>query len=357
MAVRLQMKLGLVPEQTASPDSPDAIVPVEPTIGSIAPSKGNLYLLVTAAHRVRACAEATRLVAGDDPDRVLLRRVGRDPRLPREGDQTANKRLGHQPIGSAEATGANGPIGVAVGGRPRQRAVRRDRRSGRGLPHPPGSAVDAAGSAPRARPALDRARAGRLAGRDLVGDSLVLASPNLVGRLGPMSSRTRWSPSTRSRRWSTSTTGSSRPTGTGSDGAIAFEATEVSATSRSGRSSRSSRRSPSPAPRTSPDPPRRQRQRRGAAVQQAAASARAAAGGASDRFDRRRPGPAATRRKPAYRRVTPLASRRETQRRAAVAALALIVVVGLLGLGVSASRRPWRVTGRYRVAERPARRR
>ena len=39
-------------------------------------------------------------------------------------------------------------------------------------------------------------------------------------------------------------------------------------------------------------------------------------------------------RKPAYRRVTPLATRRETQRRAALAALALIVVVGGLGLGV-----------------------
>ena len=42
------------------------------------------------------------------------------------------------------------------------------------------------------------------------------------------------------------------------------------------------------------------------------------------------------RRKPAYRRVTPLASRRETQRRAALAVLALVVVVGGLGLAVYA---------------------
>ena len=42
------------------------------------------------------------------------------------------------------------------------------------------------------------------------------------------------------------------------------------------------------------------------------------------------------RRKPAYRRVTPLATRRETQRRAAMAALALIIVVGGLGLAVYA---------------------
>jgi len=40
------------------------------------------------------------------------------------------------------------------------------------------------------------------------------------------------------------------------------------------------------------------------------------------------------RRKAVYRRVTPLASRRETQRRAAIAALALITVVGGLGLAV-----------------------
>ena len=42
------------------------------------------------------------------------------------------------------------------------------------------------------------------------------------------------------------------------------------------------------------------------------------------------------RRKQALRRVTPLSSRRETQRRAAVAILALVVVVGGLGLGVYA---------------------
>jgi hypothetical protein len=41
-------------------------------------------------------------------------------------------------------------------------------------------------------------------------------------------------------------------------------------------------------------------------------------------------------RKPIYRRVTPLASRRETQRRAALAVLVLALVVGGLGLGVYA---------------------
>ena len=50
------------------------------------------------------------------------------------------------------------------------------------------------------------------------------------------------------------------------------------------------------------------------------------------------------RRKPAYRRVTPLASRRETQRRAAVALLAFIVVIGGLGLGIWAFASPGQTT-------------
>ena len=67
----------------------------------------------------------------------------------------------------------------------------------------------------------------------------------------------------------------------------------------------------------------------------AAGSARVAAGSAMDRFVARLQD-LMPRRKPAYRRVTPLATRRETQRRAAMAALALIIVVGGLGLAVYA---------------------
>ena len=36
MAVRLQMKLGVVPAPDRLPDSPDTVVVVEPTIGSVA---------------------------------------------------------------------------------------------------------------------------------------------------------------------------------------------------------------------------------------------------------------------------------------------------------------------------------
>ena len=59
------------------------------------------------------------------------------------------------------------------------------------------------------------------------------------------------------------------------------------------------------------------------------------------------------RRKPAYRRVTPLASRRETQRRAALAILALVVVVGGLGLGGLRVRRAGQAAG-HQLGQRRA---
>jgi hypothetical protein len=48
MAVRLQMKLGVIAEPDRVTDSPDTIVVVEPSVGSVARSKGNLYLIVTS---------------------------------------------------------------------------------------------------------------------------------------------------------------------------------------------------------------------------------------------------------------------------------------------------------------------
>ena len=47
MTVRLQMKLGLVPESQRPADSPDSVLVVEPSIGSTSRTKGSLYLVVT----------------------------------------------------------------------------------------------------------------------------------------------------------------------------------------------------------------------------------------------------------------------------------------------------------------------
>jgi hypothetical protein len=89
------------------------------------------------------------------------------------------------------------------------------------------------------------------------------------------------------------------------------------------------------APDRSPIPLADNVQAAGAAMTAVAGNARDAAGGALERVVVRVQD-LMPRRKPSYRRVTPLASRRETQRRAAVAALALITVVGGLGLAVYA---------------------
>ena len=64
MAVRLQMKLGVVAEAERLEDSPDTVAVVEPTIGATARSKGSLYVVVAGlGARAGASGEATRLVA------------------------------------------------------------------------------------------------------------------------------------------------------------------------------------------------------------------------------------------------------------------------------------------------------
>src|SRR5512146_2075038 len=63
MAPRFQMKLGVLADRDRLPDSPDTILVVEPTVGSRARSKGQLYLLVTSMVPGARAREATRLVA------------------------------------------------------------------------------------------------------------------------------------------------------------------------------------------------------------------------------------------------------------------------------------------------------
>src|ERR1035437_9553239 len=62
MTVRIQMKLGVVADTQRLPDSPDTVLVVEPSVGSTARTKGNLYLLVTATGG-RRLRDATRMVA------------------------------------------------------------------------------------------------------------------------------------------------------------------------------------------------------------------------------------------------------------------------------------------------------
>src|SRR5687767_3026314 len=116
MAVRLQMKLGVVTEQDRLPDSPDTVVVVEPSVGSVARSKGHLYLLVTSAMSGPRAREATRLAAETIRNEYYYDESSGIRTSLQKAIGLANKRLGHQRerLGLGLGEEAQGPIGIAV---------------------------------------------------------------------------------------------------------------------------------------------------------------------------------------------------------------------------------------------------
>ncbi len=335
MAVRLQLKLGLVAEHDRLADSPDTLVVVEPSVGSVARSKGHLYLLVTSRISSRHALEATRLAAETIRNEYYYDESAGIRVCLQKAIATANKRLAHQAdrLGLKSADG-NGPIGVGVAvvrgnemyvatvGPAEAYLIRQARLST--LPDPnrerglPSSGLE---------PDVWR-------GEISVGDSLVLISPNIIARLGPdelKDAMLTLHPQSAMEHLHARFLAAE---GSGSDGAVAFEATEVATTSRARTLVPVRPAEPlAGAPDRSPIPLADNVQAAGAAVTAAAGNARNAAGGALERLLGRAQ-ELMPRRTAAYRRVTPLASRRETQRRAAIAALALITVVAGLGLAV-----------------------
>ena len=336
MALRLQMKLGLLAERDRLPDSPDTVLVVEPTVGSQARSKGQLYLLVTSMVAGPKAREATRLVADairheyyyDESAGIRVCIV--------KAILAANKRLAHarERAGLGHAEGAS-PIGVAI-------AVVRDHElyvatvgpaeaylsRGARLSTLPDPHRDRGLPTPDLEPDVWR-------GEVAVGDQLVLVSPNVVARLGPEELKDALvtlhpQPAMEHLHRSFVDAG-----GTGSDAGLVLEASEVAVT-RSGRTLVPVR-PPEPlagAPDRSPIPLADTVSGGVAAAQAGARRARSAAGGAFGRLVLRVQD-ALPRRSPAPRRVTPLGARRETQQRAAVAILVFIAVAAALGLGAS----------------------
>ena len=115
MAVRLQMKLGLVPEADRMPDSPDSVVVVEPSVGSVARTKGSLYLLVTARGSSDRIAEATRIAAETIRAEYYYDESAGIRVCIRKAIQAANKRLAHQRdrLG-IKGPDADGPLGIGI---------------------------------------------------------------------------------------------------------------------------------------------------------------------------------------------------------------------------------------------------
>ncbi len=336
MAVRLQMRLGVVAESDRLPDSPDRIVVVEPSVGSVARSKGSLYLLVTSSASSGRAREATRLVAEAIRDQYYYDESAGIRVCIVKAISAANKRLAHQRerFGVPVDAAGNGPIGVAVAvvrsnelyvatvGPAEAYLIRQARLST--LPDPHRERGLPTGEV---EPEVWRGEIG-------VGDSLVLISPNVVERLGAdelKDAMVTLHPQSAMEQLQHQFVAAD---GSGSDGALAVEANEVAATTK--QRTLVPVRPPEPlagAPDRSPIPLAASVSGGVAAVQAGARQARSAAGGFVSRIVWRIQDllPA---RGPRYRKVTPLSAQRETQRRAAVAVLALVALVAVFGLAV-----------------------
>ena len=293
MAVRLHMKLGVVAEHDRLADSPDTLVVVEPSVGSVARSKGHLYLLVTSRISSRHALEATRLAAETIRNEYYYDESAGIRVCLQKAIATANKRLAHQAdrLG-LKTTDGNGPIGIGV-------AVVR------------GSEMYVATVGPAEAYLIRQARLSTLPdphrerglpsgdlepdvwrGEISVGDSLVLVSPNVIAKLGAdelKDAMLTLHPQSAMEHLHHRFVAAD---GSGSDGAIAFEATEVSSTSRARTLVPVRPAEPlAGAPDRSPIPLADNVQAAGVAVSAAAGSARTAAGGAHRAGVRPGPGP------------------------------------------------------------------
>ncbi|HEY7132132.1 MAG TPA: hypothetical protein VH440_07755, partial [Candidatus Limnocylindrales bacterium] len=231
MAVRLQMKLGVIAEPDRASDSPDTVVIVEPTIGAIARSKGNLYLIVTSTISSAKAQEATQLAAESIRGEYYYDESAGIRVCIEKAIASANKRLNHQKdrLG-LHGAGENGPIGIGIAvvrnnelyvatiGPAEAYLIRQARLST--LPDPHRERGLPTGEL---EPDVWR-------GEISVGDSLVLVSPNVMTRLAADELK------------DAMVTLHPQPAmehlhhrflagdGSGSDAMIAFEATEVAST-------------------------------------------------------------------------------------------------------------------------------
>ena len=335
MALRLQMKLGVVAERDRLPDSADAVVPIEPTVGSIVRSKGQLFLVVTASASGPRLREATQLVADTIRSEYYYDESAGIRGCLAKSITAANKRLGHvrDKLG-LEMSQGGGPIGVGLAvvrgnelyvatvGPAEAYLVRGARLSTLPDPHRERGLPTA-----DLEPEIWR-------GEISVGDQLVLISPNVMSRLGPdelKNALVTLHPQSAMEHLHHRFIAAD---GSGSDAMLAFEATEVAVIRSAPTLVPVRPMEPlAGAPDRSPIPLADTVSGGVAAVQEGAQRARVLAGTALDRLVVRVQD-VLPRRAPGQRRVTSFSARRESQRRAAVAVLAFVGVVGALGIGV-----------------------
>jgi hypothetical protein len=327
------MKLGVVPDAERAPDSPDTAIHVEPRVGAQTRSKGHLFLLVTSRVPGARAREATRLVADSIRSEYYYDESAGIRVCLVKSIQVANKRLAH--ARERGALGHNqGPIGVGL-------AVVRDNElyvctvgpaeaylnRGARLSTLPDPHRDRGLPSPDIEPDVWR-------GEINVGDQLLLVSPNVVGSLGADALKDALVTLHPQSAAEQITARFRAAGGAGSDGALIIEAAEI-AVSRAGVVPVPVRPAEPLAgmPDRSPIPLADTVVGGFAAAQSGAKWARGAVGQALYRGLLRIQDMLPARRT-RDRRVTPLSARREIQRRAAVALLSLVVVVGGLGAAV-----------------------
>jgi hypothetical protein len=338
LAVRLQLKLGAVTEQDRLPDSPDTIVVVEPSVGSVGRTKGNLYLLVSSRTTGAKAREATRMIADTIRNEYYYDESAGIRQCLVKVLGVANKRLAHQrdKLGLGHQSDGAGPIGVGVAvvrgrelyvatvGPAEAYLIRQARLST--LPDPNGErGMPSEGLEPEV-----------WRGELNVGDSLCLVSRNVVGTIGTDTLKdalVTLHPQSAIEHIHASFTAAG---GSGSDGAFAFEAAEVGATFKQRTLVPVRPAEPlAGAPDKSPIPLADGVSAGAAAVTATAGKAKASAGNSFQRAIGRVQD-MLPRRRSASGKVTPATSRMETQRRAAVALLAFIGIAGALVLSIYA---------------------
>jgi hypothetical protein len=344
MGSRLQLKYGLVSEHERLSNSADALLVTEPTTGSKARTKGSLYIIVTSRTLGGRSRDACQLVANTIRREYYYDESAGIAICLEKSIRTASRRLRHSREGGGLPPGSLGVAAAVVRGNELYVATTGDAeaylvRAARLLmpEHEPGEGL----------PAADMLRVDVWRGDFGVGDSLVLSARNLVELVGTEELKNAvvtLHPQSAVEHLHHLFVAAG---GEGSDAVLAIEATEVALSRVEHRLVPVSPSEPlAGAPERSPIPLADQFAGAASAMQDRAVAARSILRDSTTRWF------AALldfmpRRRTSYRRITPATSRRETQRRLAMALLTFIVVVAVLGVGL------WYWGGPLRLPENP----
>jgi hypothetical protein len=331
MASRLVLKYGLVSEQDRLSTSADALLVSEPTTGSKTRTKGSLYLIVTSREPGSRTSDATRLVADTIRREYYYDESAGIAIVMEKAIRSANRRLRHSREGSPVADGSLGIAAAVVRGNELYVATNGDAdaylvRSARLLmpEHEPTPGL----------PAPDPVHVGVWRGEFAVGDSLLLCARNLVNFVGTEELKNAvvtLHPQSAVEHLHHLFVAAG---GDGSDAVLAIEASEVALSRVEHRLVPVTPAEPlAGAPVRSPIPLADQFQNAATAMQDSAVAMRSLlrenVNRTVDRLVELMP-----QRRTAYRRITPAATRRETQRRAALALLSFLGVVAFLAVAL-----------------------